>query len=89
MAGQNKPVLCVETGEIFGSMAEAARNKGIALDWLRRSIKRGQRCQGLTFARIEAIPEEGAEPLLFADYVSVTELLYLMLIAYRGSMEQS
>jgi len=46
-----KPVMCVETGEVFASITAAARVLGVAESGVNAAVRRGGRCKGRHFIR--------------------------------------
>lgn len=44
-----KPIMCIETGEVFGSVSQAAKVIGAASKSIKKATKPGRTCKGLTF----------------------------------------
>lgn len=46
------PIVCVETGETFGSITEASNKYGITISAIARSIRESRGCRKLTFLKV-------------------------------------
>jgi hypothetical protein len=44
--------MCIETGEIYGSIAQAAKTIGVASKSIKKALNPGRTCKGFTFKLI-------------------------------------
>eukprot|EP00808_Paulinella_micropora_P001244 g27164.t1 len=58
-----RPVLCVDTGEVFPSILQAAKSVGRSGNALHGALKHGTKCGGFRWQRLPFQPPGETEPV--------------------------
>eukprot|EP00808_Paulinella_micropora_P024178 g81989.t1 len=55
-SGRSRPVVCKETGEVFGSIKEAAISVGRSMSSIHNALSLSTKCAGFTWSYLEPLP---------------------------------